>query len=213
MRARPASNIDFSRYAFAAAALGTVTALQKADADFTSPYELNPPANGTYNDSGSGTTFGAWTETDQNVSATTVDTNSAPASLSLSMSGSAFGFIQQFLDFSTSAAGTGMVSFDWSANLNPNAAGSAFAAFVLNGSETDLTTSPGTSNSTFSVAVTMGDTFGFRVGVSYAGSAAMTITNFSAPIPEPSVMMLIASGAVGLIALRIMRRRRALEAA
>jgi hypothetical protein len=200
----PQSNINFSRYAVAAA-IGTIAAAETADADFTSPYALTPPPNGTYSNPSNGTTFGAWTANSLSTINSTVDTNNAPASLTLSMvriAGS-----PAYLDFSTTSFGSGLVSFDWGANLSNN--GGVFASFVLNGTRTDLATTGGSSSGSFSIAVVAADVFGFRLGVNYQGSGAMTISNFAAPVPEPSLTILITSGAVGLLVLRATRRRRA----
>jgi hypothetical protein len=197
------SSIDFGRYAVTAAAVGIATS---ANADFSSPYSLNPPADGVYSNPAGGSTFGAWTLSLAGPNGRTVDTSAAPTSLTLSMNDGSG--VPASATLATTAISSGLLAFHWSANLSHlGGFGPAFAAVVINGVETDLTTADGTHSGDFSVAINAGDTFGFRVGANYVGSSAFTISNFSTPVPEPTVIALVVAGAVGLIALREARRR------
>src|SRR3979411_2867908 len=108
-------HINFSRYAIAATA---ATAVHEAAADFSGPYTVNPPPNGSYSNPASGTTFGSWTSTVTSLFSTTVDTSIAPDSLILFMSQTSVPNSKQFLDFTTTSVGSGLLSFDWSATLS-----------------------------------------------------------------------------------------------
>ena len=198
------SSIDFTRYSVAAAAIGIASS---ANADFSSPYSLNPPVDGVYSNPANNATFGAWTLALTTTGfSRTVDTSSAPTSLTLSMN-AALGSVQS-ATLGTTAITSGLLAFHWSANLT-HAGGFApsFAAIVINGVQTNLTTTDGTTSGDFAIAINTNDTFGFRSGVNYVGSASLTITNFSAPVPEPAIAALIITGVVGLMALREARRR------
>ncbi len=208
--------LDFSRYAMAAAAVGSVAAASTVNADFSAPYSLNPPANGTYNNQANNATFGAWKVVEPTSIANTVNTGSAPSSLTFSINNTSFA--PRTLDLIATAASSGLVSFSWSAGLTATGFfGASSAAFVLNGVATTLANQPANGSSTpsgiFSMLVTAGDTFGFRVAQTYIGTAALTISNFSAPgaptagVPESSVEGMLALTATALIILRETRRR------
>ncbi|MEP6602764.1 MAG: hypothetical protein ABJB69_02335 [Spartobacteria bacterium] len=204
---RPQSTIDFSRYALAAAALGTVSAVKTADADFIPPYALNPPPNATYSGAAANGVFGNWTSSLTFVPSSDSLVTNQPTSVSLNIQNFTFPATTDNFDLVTTAAGSGTVSFDWS--LSGTGFGPLTFGYLVNGSFTQLgqVTSTGQSSSS-SFAVSAGDTFGFRLIANYGGSGGVTISNFAAPIPEPSITMLAVTGAVGLLALRAVRRRR-----
>jgi hypothetical protein len=209
-RSQKISNVNFSRYALAAAAIGSVAGAQKAGADFSGPYTLNPPANGTYTQANAAGTFGNWTSTlglTTSPSSDAIVTN-APVSVQLQLGNSQVPFVTDNFDLTTTIQGGGTVSFNWNFVAGGGApAGSGFG-YLLNGAFTSLAT--GTSAASFSsVPVNAGDVFGFRLSANYNANDNVTITNFSAPVPEPSIVMLVASGAFALVALREVRRRRA----
>ena len=200
--ARPAAS-RFGRYALAAATSASgaaaLAAPSTARADFSSPYSVNPPVNGPYTSAG---IYGNWTATFTGATggSRNIDTTSAPVSLSLSDSSA--GSSSNQLDFNTTIAGAGSLSFDY--NYAPGS-GSGSAQYVLNGT---ATTFPAVSGTITIPSVAAGNTFGFRLG-NYSGTAvSLTISNFAAPVPEPTVNALIAVGAIGLLGLRETRRRR-----
>jgi hypothetical protein len=180
---------------------------------FNTPYQVNPPANGSDTASATGTaSFGAWTATFANASAgrsRTVDTSTAPGSLQLGLStGTNFVIIADTFDFTAMVPGdapTGLVSFDYNySEVDPDL--STFFAYTKNGTPQTITALPGSSS--FSFSVDPGDTFGFLLSSSYYfASSSVTITNFNAPaVPEPSALMLLATGFVGVLGLRHRRR-------
>jgi hypothetical protein len=196
-------NVDFSRYALAAASVGSIALAAKANANFTAPYALNPPANGTYTGASAAGAFGNWTSSLSIVPFRDSLITNQPTSVTLNIQNLGFGSTSNF-SLVTTAPATGLVSFNWSLTS------SGFAAlnlgYLLNGNFTQVGNS--TQNSSSSFAVNTGDTFGFRLVANYGTNGGVTISNFAAPVPEPSITILVASGAVGLLALRAMRRRR-----
>lgn len=108
------------------------------------------------------------------------------------------------LQFTHPILATGTVSFDYSLSLR--ATGPAgdwnFAGYLLDGVLTKLPTGTGL----ISVPVNVGDVFGFEAFASVncilceppfntAGETTFTITNFSAPVPEPATTTLLICGA------------------
>ncbi len=197
---RSQSNIDFSRYAAAAAVLGTIGAVETADADFIPPYALNPPPNGTYTGASANGVFGNWTSSLTFVPTSDSLVTNQPTSVTLNIQNITFPIATDNFDLTAPAAGSGTVSFDWALT------GSVTFGYLVNGSFTLIATGPQSSSSSFAVAA--GDVFGFRLIANYGGDGGVTISNFAAPIPEPSISMLAVTGAVGLLALRALRRRR-----
>jgi hypothetical protein len=194
-------SIDFTRYALTAASLGMATT---ASADFSAPYQLTPPAPGNYAIPTSNTTFGAWTGVSTITNFASANTSSAPSSLSLSLSNATVGSGNEQLNFTTSIQGSGPLSFNWSFTTN-GLAPTQFG-YTVNGIFTSLASA--NSNGLANISVNAGDIFGFRLFANYNGSAGVTISNFAAPVPEPSIAALIVTGVIGLMALRELRRRR-----
>lgn len=134
-----------------------------------------------------------WTLTNSNADGF-VNTTGAPASISLT-GGDNGSVLSGTTDYTTTAAGT--VTFDW----NYSSADALFwdpFGYLLNGSFSFLTNSPSNGTSTFNVLA--GDSFGFRIFTSnnFFGRGSVTISNFSAPIPEPStVLSLLVLGGLG----------------
>jgi hypothetical protein len=195
--------MKFSRYAAAAAAAGAASVASTSNADFSSPYQLTPPPASTYTGANVDQTFGAWTGAATATSNVTVNTSNAPSSLFLGF-GNPFSGIFERLDFTAPVAGTGLLSFNWS--FTQTGPGSEEFGYTVNGVFTSLAVA--NSASATSIAVNAGDVFGFRLLANYDGNSSVTISNFSAPVPEPSVAVLVVAGALGLMALRELRRRR-----
>ena len=126
-----------------------------------------------------------------------VDTTGAPASISLT-GGDNGSFSFGTTDYTTTAAAAGTVTFDWNYSSNDSPGFDGFG-YLLNGSFSFLANSSGQSGtSTFNVLA--GDSFGFRIFTSdnIVGPGIVTISNFSAPIPEPStVLSLLVLGGLG----------------
>lgn len=198
---------NFSRYMLATAAVGAVGAATSARADFSSPYELTPPAPGNYIGANVNQTFGAWTGASDNLNNTQpfINTSGAPNSLSLGDAGNndTTGITSETLNFTTTIQGNGNLQFDWTfTSTNFSQFG-----YTLDNVFTSLASA--NAGSTTIVPVTAGDVFGFRVITTYRGSSGVSISNFAAPVPEPSAAALAATGALGLLALRALRRARA----
>lgn len=180
---------------------------------FDTPYQVTPPANGIDTETASGTEpFGAWTATFVDASGgrtRTVDTSAAPGSLQLALSTSSiFAFATDTLEFTASVPGdapAGLVSFDYTYAENDPDLTTTFS-YTKNGTVQLITADAGSAP--FSFSVDPGDTFGFVLSSAYYGAnASVTITNFNAPaVPEPSALMLLATGVGGVLGLRHRRR-------
>jgi hypothetical protein len=140
-----------------------------------------------------------WTFTNSNTDGF-VNTGGAPASISLTGGNNGSGG-SGTTDYTTTAAAAGTVTFDWNYST---ADGPFFDPFgyLLNGSFTQVTNNGGGvfQNGTSTFNVLAGDSFGFRIFTTdnIFGRASVTISNFSAPIPEPStVLSLLVLGGLG----------------
>ena len=189
---------------------GVAAAPVSVMANFSGNYAVTAPPPAVYSGAGATGTFGQWNATLFSVSLssgpTSLDTTGAPDQISLSTSAHGDAAPSQNYKFLTTAAATGLVSFDFTAVLNNS---NASASFV---DATTMTSTPLTGSGLFSLPVASGDTFGFELTASYTsfnGSAALTISNFSAPEPSTGVpdngstLALLAFGFVGLLAFRM----------
>jgi hypothetical protein len=121
-----------------------------------------------------------------------------------------------FTDFTITAVGNGNVSFNWGYTSGD----SGFfdqGGFLLNGVFTNLGENDNQTpffDGSFTAPVSAGDVFGFRVFTvdNILGPGNFGVTNFSAPVPEPGSLVLLALGAVGG-ALLFRRRAQAAEEA
>ena len=149
-----------------------------------------------------------------------IDVSSAPGSITLIGSDSRpFDPAPSALQFTRVAPAAGTFSFNWSYTTtdsgdpsDPTVKPPFFdpAFFMLNG-QFPLTDNDGASTQSgfVSVPVNQGDVIGFRIDSfdNYGGNATLTISNFTAPIPEPASVVLMSLGLLGIGAVAARRRR------
>jgi hypothetical protein len=137
-----------------------------------------------------------WTFTNSNADGF-VNTGGAPASISLTGGDNGSGD-PGTTDYTTTAAAAGTVTFDWNYSSSDDPGWDGFG-YLLNGSFSFLADSSG-QNGTSTFNVLAGDSFGFRIFTddNRLGPGSVTISNFSAPVPEPStVLSLLVLGGLG----------------
>jgi hypothetical protein len=192
-RTQPVSlNLErsLSRYALATAGLAAVAAIPAtAKGDFSGYYA---PGNWTLTNTG-GSTDGH------------VDTSGAPASIVLHGGASQSGTPGD-TDFTIAAGGSGTLSFHWS-YFSTDSGTYDSAYFLQNGVPTFLADNSSQGQGDFTISVTAGQIVGFRVhsADNLFGDGELTVSNFSAPVPEGSTLSLLALGALGVA--MVMRRR------
>lgn len=153
-----------------------------------------------------------------------VDVTGAPGSITLTGSNSTpvdgdgnpnydlFGRV----DFTIVAQGAGTFSFNWSYSTTDSLGPFYDPAGYIKGSiatgQFQLTNDSDPSNQSgqMSFSVAAGDVIGFHVTTldNYGGSASLTISNFSAPVPEPTSVAMMALGLLGVAGTTAARRRR-----
>jgi hypothetical protein len=123
------------------------------------------------------------------------------------------------LSYTISAAGSGLVSFDWfvPAGGSPDDGTWDYFGVILNGvysgpnavgsgGQTGLgnNDTPEAQTLSFSFSVNQGETFGFFTHTRDGGFGGLTanFTNFSAPIPEPTSVALLALGSLAGLGIR-----------
>lgn len=161
-----------------------------AQAAFIGPYAVG---NWTTNSTGGGS----------------VDTSGAPASITVVGPDTGSDTFRQ-IDFTIAAVADGIWSFDWSYSSTDSPTFDG-AGWLLNGAFSLLANVNGSSGSSGAINVQTGDVIGFR---GYAtddafGPGFLTVTNFDAPVPEPTALSLFALGAAGLAAAKRRRARSA----
>ncbi len=157
-----------------------------------------------------------WTLTNTNADGF-VDTSSAPNQITLS--GGNKGILSGIgrTDYTTTAIGSGQVSFSWNYSTQDFFSSLDPFRFVLNNTVTNifpnniLNAFQKSGSGTFTTTVAQGDVFGFRVATGNGGGrGSVTISNFNAPVPEPSTIgsTLVT---VGLVMGGLMKRKLALS--
>ena len=195
---------------------------QQLKADFIPPYDVPQGFVQPFNlSSGSVTPVGSWTlqinGTPSDYTGSLFQTNPAQVFFSTGVS-----IIHSFtpavdLQLTHPILASGTLSFDYSLSLRAtgSAAGWNYGGYLLDGVLTQLPTGTGS----VTLPVKAGDVFGFEAyaavncvlcepPLNTAGQTTFTITNFSAPVPEPSVLLLACAGAITMVAGRIRRRLR-----
>jgi hypothetical protein len=201
------SKPKFAAYAKASLLAGAAAAPVSALADFSGPYSVNPPANGSYANASANGAFGNWTGTWNSIWMVNLNTGSAPSLISMSLPNNLQLNTIDTYTFLVTAAATGLVSFNFSTIIN---GGSILFQDVTTSSSSSLS-----GSSSFSTSVNAGDIFGFKLTANYLANASLTVSNFSGPlrpsgVPEQgSTLALFALGFVGLMAYRTAAQRRA----
>jgi hypothetical protein len=114
-------------------------------------------------------------------------------------------------------AASGMLSFGYAVSFSSHYSpfSGDVAGYTINGAFTALPAGPGSVD----ITVNQGDLFGFYLSAgprcvtcqpAWDSETVLNVTNFSAPIPEPSVVSLVftASAALAGARARLRRRRR-----
>ena len=195
---------------------------QQLNADFIPPYDVPTGFLRPFTlANGSMTPFGSWTlqtlGTPDAYAISLLQTN--PSQIYI-QTGIALPHGPQYsldLQFTHSIVASGTLSFDYTLSLLATgvAAGWNFGGYLLDGVLTQLPAGTGS----VSVPVRAGDVFGFEAYAKVncvlceppfntAGDTRLTITNFSAPVPEPSVSVLCFVAAAAFLGAQARRRLR-----
>ncbi len=168
--------------------------LETANANFVGDYDVSK-----------------WTEVSDGGS---IDTSNAPNSITITghdITETSPGIpadISAATGFFIQASSDGTVTFDWSfTSQDIDGSLADFFSWILITTPTQLTIADEslfTQSGSESFAVMKGDTFGFNIfsDDSKGGSASVTISNFTAPVPVPAAAWLFGSGLIGLIGMR-----------
>lgn len=162
----------------AVGAFGICAVAQTARADFSGPYA---PTNWTFAANGGDGT---------------VDTTSAPVSITITGNNNG-NQTPTNTDYFITAVTSGTWSFDWDYS-SPDIGLFDGAVYRINGAFFLLADNDTQGSGTVNIAVNAGDIIGFQVASSDGqfGAGVLEISNFSAPVPTPSVLALLGMSAV-----------------
>jgi hypothetical protein len=186
--------------AVAAVLLGASTV---ASAQFSGPYD--PSKWQLTHDAGSGGSDAGY-----------VDIGGAPTSITLFGSDDSLGGSgHTSVLYSITMPASGTVAFSWSYATTDSSGEPQWdpAGYLVNASRFQLSDDSGTpiqaSASPVNVPVNKGDKFSFFVDSvdNFAGNASLRVEGFSAPVPEPASIAMLAAG-LGVIGGVVVRRRR-----
>jgi hypothetical protein len=135
-----------------------------------------------------------------------VNTAGAPASISLSSPDNGTGNFG-FIDYSIQVPTGGVFSFDWFYQTFDVDGDGYDSSWYINNSVFALSGTSGTFGN-ISVGVSAGDVIGWRMEATDSGfgPAVLTVSNFQAPVPEPSSLALLGFASAAL-SVRFVRRR------
>jgi hypothetical protein len=141
-----------------------------------------------------------------------VDMTAAPGSITLVGSNTKSGSeLPSRRDFTIASQGTGKVSFDWTYETTDSSGPLWDPAGYFDPEEKRLSNDLGSMSQSGSISfsVNAGDVIGFHIGTldNGGGNATLTISNFSAPIPEPASMAMMGLGLAAVAGVAARRRR------
>jgi hypothetical protein len=114
-------------------------------------------------------------------------------------------------DFTIASQGAGMVSFDWTYKTTDSSGPFWDPAGYFDPEEKRLSNDSGSMSQSGSISfsVNAGDVIGFHIGTfdNTGGNATLTISNFSAPIPEPASIAMMGLGLAAVAGVAARRRR------
>lgn len=191
--------------------------LCRARADFSGPYVVPDPGNYPLVGLPPVIPVGTWTllhyGAPLNYGNSHVFTSAPRVSIDTGVSASHNFGDSLIIEFTNTIVADGMLSFDYSLMLRATGIFQIYnyGGYTLNGSLIQLPSGTGSVD----VPVNAGDEFGFLAYAgpncvlcdpSWAAQTTMTITNFSAPVPEPATTLLLLPGLAGLTFIRRSRR-------
>ena len=184
-----------------------------ARADFTGPYAVTPLPGSPYDQNGEpDAQFGNWSLSGSDYHFFSLQIDAGPAAVTFNTGAPEDDGNGNFINlvFKITAAASGPLSFNYQLSLDNTINDSA--AYSINGVLTALAAG---SNSVSGVTLAAGDVFGFVVAAGsqeqfhgIASDTVLTVTDFTAPVPEPSSGGWLGAGCgLGLAGMGWRRRR------